>query len=273
MKTTWTCGALTFLLLSGCGRSPSETASTDSGTDTNTGTDPTATGGATGSTSPSGVSDSDSPTDSGIGDTKDVTGDTTTPTSTPGTGTDPDTDTATTSPVDPSDTSSSSSGDSQSSQDTSTGDDTSTGSDTGTTVADDTTTSDDTTTGDDTTEGPAQCGLELTVTIRDFMFSHPDFEDYCCGQVDGLVKDTLGGNNKPVFNMAGGLLSNADNFNQWYTDVPGVNQKTSIMIQLAEIQQGVFSYNSNSFFPIDNMLWGNEGQAHNYHFTTVPDTS
>jgi fibro-slime domain-containing protein len=31
---------------------------------------------------------------------------------------------------------------------------------------------------------------------------------------------------------------------------------------------GVYSYQNNSFFPIDNQLWGNEGQGHNFHFTT-----
>jgi fibro-slime domain-containing protein len=95
-------------------------------------------------------------------------------------------------------------------------------------------------------------------------------EDYCCGQVDGLVQATLGGNGKPVFASVGNpqMLTDAPTFDQWYTDVNGVNQKLTINIDLMEIMPGVYSFASNSFFPVDNMLWGNEGQGHNFHFTT-----
>jgi hypothetical protein len=111
--------------------------------------------------------------------------------------------------------------------------------------------------------------------VRDFKFSHPDMEDYCCGQVDNLVKSMLGPNDKPVFNMVGNpkMLTDAPTFDQWYTDVPDINQKIQIVLDLQEIMPGVYSYQNNSFFPIDNQLWGNEGQGHNFHFTTVPDTS
>jgi fibro-slime domain-containing protein len=64
------------------------------------------------------------------------------------------------------------------------------------------------------------------------------------------------------------MLTDAPTFAQWYTDVPDVNQKTQLVLNLTEIQPGLFSYSNNQFFPVDNMLWGNEGNAHNYHFTT-----
>jgi len=280
MKTTWTGCTLAFLLLSGCGGAPPEDTATDSGT----GGDTDATAGTTGGT-PSGVSDSDSvtPTDTGgsVSNSQTDTGETTAPTSTPTSMTDStsmtasDTDTTgpddTTSPDDTTGQVDPSLGESSTGVGT-------LGDDTGTTTSDDTTSgdatsSDDTTTSDDTTSGgetgePVQCGVQLKVTIRDFMFSHPDFEDYCCGQPNGMVQNMLGPNNKPVFANAMGLLSTPDNFNQWYTDVNGVNQKTQIVIDLQEIMPGVFSYSNNAFFPIDNMLWGNEGQPHNYHFTT-----
>jgi fibro-slime domain-containing protein len=263
------------LLLVGCGRTPAEgdaTASaTDSATDATGTTDTTATSGGGGS-----MSDSQSPTDTGgsVSVSQSDTGETTaTATTAPITATDSDTTaslpgTDTSSPSDPSgDTSSS--GESQSASDTDTGSssggDTSTGGDGTTTTGDDTTT-----TGDDASTGDVQCGLQLNVTIRDFQFSHPDMEDYCCGQVNGLVQTMLGPGNKPVFANAGNpkMLTDAPTFAQWYTDVPQVNQKTTIVIDLQEIMPGVYSYQSNSFFPVDNMLWGNEGQAHNYHFTT-----
>ncbi|MFZ6185989.1 fibro-slime domain-containing protein [Nannocystis pusilla] len=134
-------------------------------------------------------------------------------------------------------------------------------------------TTDDTsssTTDGNTTGEPVGCGDTLTATIRDFKFSHPDMEDYCCGQVDGLVQAALGPNKKPVFASVGNpkMLTDAPTFAQWYTDVQDVNQKTQIVLNLTEIQPGLFSYTNNSFFPVDNILWGNEGQGHNFHFTT-----
>ncbi|MBL9104102.1 MAG: fibro-slime domain-containing protein [Myxococcales bacterium] len=275
MKTNLLISYTAALLLVGCGRTPAEgdaTASaTDSATDATGTADTTATSGAGGS-----MSDSQSPTDTGgsVSVSQSDTGETTaTATTAPITATDSDTTaslpgTDTSSPSDPSgDTSSS--GESQSASDTdtgsSTGGDTSTGGDGTTTTGDD-----DTTTGDDASTGDVQCGLQLNVTIRDFQFSHPDMEDYCCGQVNGLVQNMLGPGNKPVFANAGNpkMLTDAPTFAQWYTDVPQVNQKTTIVIDLQEIMPGVYSYQSNSFFPVDNMLFGNEGQAHNYHFTT-----
>ncbi|MBZ5713363.1 fibro-slime domain-containing protein [Nannocystis pusilla] len=31
---------------------------------------------------------------------------------------------------------------------------------------------------------------------------------------------------------------------------------------------GQYTYQNNSFFPLDNQGWGNQGQNHNFHFTT-----
>jgi fibro-slime domain-containing protein len=123
---------------------------------------------------------------------------------------------------------------------------------------------------DTTTSGEVPCNLQFLLTVRDFQIGHPDFEDWCCGQVDGLVQPMLGPNFKPVFASVGNpqMLTSAMTFAQWYSDVNGINQKAFIPIDFAEIMPGVYSYQSNSFFPIDNMLWGNEGNAHNYHFTT-----
>src|SRR5690606_18909247 len=123
-----------------------------------------------------------------------------------------------------------------------------------------TTTTTETTT-DSTTGDPVGCGDSLTAVIRDFKVSHPDMESYCCNQVNGLVQPTLGPDKKPVFQSVGApkMLTDAPTFAQWYTDVPDVNQKTQIVLPLTETKPGVYSYASNSFFPIDGALWGNEG--------------
>ncbi len=121
-----------------------------------------------------------------------------------------------------------------------------------------------------TTDEPIQCGLQLKATIRDFKIGHPDFETYCCGVVKDLVKPDLGPDKKPVFNQVGNpkMLTDAPTFNQWYNNVQNVNQSTQIILDLMEIQPGVYSYQNNNFFPIDNMLFGNQGNNHNFHFTT-----
>jgi len=179
-------------------------------------------------------------------------------------------DTQTTSPVDPSDTGTTTST-STTDPGTSTSTDTTGG--TSTTTDGDTTTTTDgdtTTTGDSSTGDPIECGLQLKATIRDFKNGHPDFESYCCGVVPGLVKPDLGVDKKPVFNQVGNpkMLTDAPTFNQWYNNTNGVNMSTQILLDLQEIQPGVYSYQNNSFFPIDNQLFGNEGNGHNFHFTT-----
>jgi len=61
-------------------------------------------------------------------------------------------------------------------------------------------------------------------------------------------------------------------FNQWYHNTPGYNVSTPYSITLANNGSGVYTYQNNSFFPIDNQLLGNfvtpSGDAgHNFSFT------
>jgi len=66
-------------------------------------------------------------------------------------------------------------------------------------------------------------------------------------------------------------IKSSTTFDQWYNTVEGVNKEIQGEIPLVEMPQGsgVSVYDTNAFFPIDNMGWGNTpGQAHNYHFTT-----
>ena len=119
--------------------------------------------------------------------------------------------------------------------------------------------------------------LNLTGTIRDFKASHPDFESVIGGLETGIVKDTLGIDGKPVWSGTGdssSQFSNETNFNQWYRNTSGVNQSTDYTISLTDPESdGIYTYSNNSFFPIDGMLFGNEGRSHNYHFTYEIATS
>ena len=79
-------------------------------------------------------------------------------------------------------------------------------------------------------------------------------------------------------NSAGGALTSADKFAQWYRDVPGVNVSKQLAISLSR-QSGTNMYSFNDktdsvyknlggFFPINGDLFGNsKGDNKNFHFT------
>lgn len=114
--------------------------------------------------------------------------------------------------------------------------------------------------------------IQLTGTIRDFKIDHTDFEqDSICGLKTGLVGSTLGSDNKPTFGLNGtDCITSAETFSQWYNDTSGTNLSTSYTITLDNGKTesgGVYTYENVEFFPIDNDLFGNEGNSHNFHFT------
>lgn len=118
--------------------------------------------------------------------------------------------------------------------------------------------------------------ISLTGTIHDFNASHPDMEGTISGLVTGLVDSNLAVDKKPDYigigggTAAAGGISSAATFDQWYTDVAGVNMNTAYTINLDNTITSdplVYTFTSSSFFPIDGQLFGNEGRSHNYHFT------
>jgi len=118
--------------------------------------------------------------------------------------------------------------------------------------------------------GP-ECDPTFKATIRDFREDHPDFEDYTGDSAfKGLVLAKLGPDKKPVHAAAGGTpqTTGPAEFAQWYNDVANVNIPFAIELALTEVSPGLFSYQNNAFYPIDNQGWDNEGNPHNYHFTT-----
>ncbi|MCX6879255.1 MAG: fibro-slime domain-containing protein [Verrucomicrobia bacterium] len=114
--------------------------------------------------------------------------------------------------------------------------------------------------------------IKLTGTIRDFSPStHPDFEANISGHVTGLVEQQLGVDRKPVFvgPNGRGSIASANSYNQWWNDTPEINQSQPLELTCIETAPGshVYSYATGDFFPIDGQMFGNQGNAHNYHFT------
>jgi fibro-slime domain-containing protein len=110
---------------------------------------------------------------------------------------------------------------------------------------------------------------QIPVTIRDFQESHPDFEANI-GSEKGIVKVDLGLDGRPIYALEGKYsitTSNAENFGQWYKNVPDVNTTLNKSLAMVEIEPELWEYSDSSFFPIDGEGFGNQGNSHNYHFT------
>ena len=118
--------------------------------------------------------------------------------------------------------------------------------------------------------------------VRDFQKSFPDMEPAHSGKSDnsddkGIVTQTLGSDRKPVYaGPSNGTVTTTGpgNFEKWYRDVNGVNQGLELPLKFSGPDAtGVYTYDDQQFFPIDNQLFGNEGNPHNYSFTFELHTS
>ena len=138
------------------------------------------------------------------------------------------------------------------------------------------------------------CGNVLVAVVRDFKGrseagGHLDFEGPLYGNdiTKGLVEPVLGPDGKPVYASQceeghpappptcpfGPETTTKANFDQWYRDTANVNKPYLLELWLAPQPGGLFTFQSLSFFPLDNAGWGNsgvdkEGVIHNFSFTT-----
>ncbi|HEY4011777.1 MAG TPA: fibro-slime domain-containing protein [Polyangiaceae bacterium] len=135
----------------------------------------------------------------------------------------------------------------------------------------------------------------MTVAIRDFKFynasdpnTNPDFENVI-GDDRGIVDTALGPDQKPVYENTTGTTATthgATFFHQWYNDTPNFNIHRDVPLAVTQNADGTYGYNSATsgvplstsdprkmWFPIDDgtpyaTAFGDQGQAHNYSFTT-----
>jgi fibro-slime domain-containing protein len=117
---------------------------------------------------------------------------------------------------------------------------------------------------------PQSCG-ELTAIVRDFKADHPDFESHSTTDDRGIVEATLGSDGKPIYAHAGATPSVAGpaSFAAWFHDTPGTNLSFMVPLPLVEGPPGTFTFDDQTFFPIDGLGWPNqEVLGHNFLFTT-----
>jgi fibro-slime domain-containing protein len=116
---------------------------------------------------------------------------------------------------------------------------------------------------------------------------HPDFEVFeGRGVTKHMVADTLGADHKPVYASQcetgaahsstcpfGAMTTTKDNFDQWYRNVDGVNLGYFVYLRLAPGANGISTFYSNHFFPLDGAGFGNSGKdelmvERNFSFTS-----
>jgi fibro-slime domain-containing protein len=89
-----------------------------------------------------------------------------------------------------------------------------------------------------------------------------------------MVENDLGSDHKPVY--AGMPTTPTTHgkmwFDMWYRDTPNININIPFSITLTAGAGGVYTYDNQAYFPIDNEGWGNEGNPHNFHFTSEVHT-
>jgi fibro-slime domain-containing protein len=139
----------------------------------------------------------------------------------------------------------------------------------------------------------ANCNLVVGV-VRDFKnqaddngTGHPDFGVFMgASPTTGLVNNGLGTDLKPVFAgncdsdttypagacPNGQQLTTQANFDQWYRYTANVNKPFLVYLQFVP-NAGVYTFQSDLYFPLDNAGWGNnatgdDGKQHNFGFTT-----
>lgn len=119
--------------------------------------------------------------------------------------------------------------------------------------------------------------------VRDFKMGnqpggHPDFETMPAGLDTGIVEATLGSDGKPVYAHPGSHTPSTTGqaeFDQWYRDVPDVNMPFVLGLHLVT-SNGIATFSAvspKSFFPLDGQGFGNQGEAHNFSFTTEIHTA
>jgi len=151
-------------------------------------------------------------------------------------------------------------------------------------------------------------GLHLLGRIRDFHYDFPDMEpgdhssskhndsghseqnptpsdpNMNCGANSiypnsCFVGTTIGSDSKPVYvgpDTGTVTTTGPDNFAWWFKSDPDkqINMEEDLEFILSDNGNGTYTYSNNAYFPIDGLLFGNEGQAdalgnqHNYGFTT-----
>jgi hypothetical protein len=81
-----------------------------------------------------------------------------------------------------------------------------------------------------------------------------------CGDV---TNDTLGASG----GVSTAAITSVESFEEWFKDQMGTNLSAPHTIVLTDNGSGIYEYSTAAFHPIDDRLFGNEGEDHNFNLT------
>jgi fibro-slime domain-containing protein len=137
----------------------------------------------------------------------------------------------------------------------------------------------------------AAVAFSISPTVRDFHSTQTDFEIVDFGSstpaaffannqtnkiekgIAGPIGAPLGVDGRPVYSAARepgfyNTVSSATSYAMWFADLPGTNQVIpGATLPFTDNGNGTYTYSNTNFFPIDGQGFGNESNAHNYHYT------
>jgi len=115
--------------------------------------------------------------------------------------------------------------------------------------------------------------IEILGTVRDFHQTQPAFERPLdmVGDDPGMVEQALGADGEPVYAHDAGTatVTSPESFFAWFHDEPMVNISEPLTLTMKKTSSDPLDYafDNPAFFPIDDQLFGDEGNPHNFHFT------
>ncbi|WP_437734366.1 fibro-slime domain-containing protein [Sorangium sp. So ce1335] len=111
------------------------------------------------------------------------------------------------------------------------------------------------------------CTASFPMVVRDFPREHPDFGP--SQTTDGRkveLKSELENGKPMAAETAADGLAHDDSFNEWFRDKPGVNISFDRQIHL-DLWSSGGHLGGRDFYHVDDLGYGNEGDAHNFGFT------
>lgn len=83
----------------------------------------------------------------------------------------------------------------------------------------------------------------------------------------GVLNDVMGA----WGGASNGMITSEFSFSQWFNTIPGVNASARVPLTFLRNADGILEFIRSEFTPIDNRLFGNEGEEHNRNFTLELD--
>ena len=103
-----------------------------------------------------------------------------------------------------------------------------------------------------------------TLQVKNEGGFHLDTSGGSGGEMCGVeLNDTPGSSVLP----SPGEITSDVTFAQWYREILGVSMAAAHSITLVRDRTGVYEYLDDNFYPIDGILYGNEGDSRNNYFT------